>query len=89
MGERDRQREREREEQKLSLVSFYPLINKFTSAIMSKAKMLCLSYYCLYLLFNKIGEKGRTGSPSKQGGGGRGRGQGGETAQTMSAHMNK
>jgi hypothetical protein len=29
--------------------------------------MLCLSYYCLYLLFNKIGEKGRTGSTWKRG----------------------
>jgi hypothetical protein len=30
--------------------------------------MLCLSYYCLCLLFNKIGEKGRTGSAWKRGG---------------------
>jgi hypothetical protein len=29
--------------------------------------MLCLSYYCLCLLFNKIGEKGRTGCAWKQG----------------------
>jgi hypothetical protein len=47
------------------------------------AKMLCLSYYCLCLLFNKIGEKGRTGSAWKQ------EGWGGEMAQTMYAHMNK
>jgi hypothetical protein len=40
------------------------------------AKMVCLSYYCLCLLINKIGEKGRTGSAWKRGGsGGRGRGQ--------------
>jgi hypothetical protein len=32
------------------------------------AKTLCLSYYCLYLLFNKIGEKGRIGSAWKLGG---------------------
>jgi hypothetical protein len=32
------------------------------------AKMLWLSYYCLCLLFNKIGEKGRTGSTLKEGG---------------------
>jgi hypothetical protein len=30
--------------------------------------MLCPSYYCLCLLFNKIGEKGKTGSAWKQGG---------------------
>jgi hypothetical protein len=29
--------------------------------------MLCLSYYCLCLLFNKSGEKGRTGSAWKWG----------------------
>jgi hypothetical protein len=40
------------------------------------AKTLCLSYYCLYLLFNKIGEKDRTGSAWKKGGGGWGRGHG-------------
>jgi hypothetical protein len=32
------------------------------------AKILCLSYYCLYLLFNKIGEEDRTGSAWKRGG---------------------
>jgi hypothetical protein len=26
------------------------------------AKMLCLSYYCLFILFNGTGEKQRTGS---------------------------
>jgi bacteriorhodopsin len=29
---------------------------------LSLAKMLCLSYYLVYYLFNKIGEEGRTGS---------------------------
>jgi hypothetical protein len=38
------------------------------------------------LLFNEIGEKGRTGSAWKHGGVG---GAGGEMAQTMSAHVNK
>jgi hypothetical protein len=43
------------------------------------AKMLCLSYYLLCLLFNKIGKKGRTGSACKRGewGGERGVGPGG------------
>jgi hypothetical protein len=36
------------------------------------AKMLCLSYYLLCLIFNKIREEGRTGSAWKQGGGGNG-----------------
>jgi hypothetical protein len=36
------------------------------------AKTLCLSYYCLCLHFNKIGEEGRTGSAWKQGGGRKG-----------------
>jgi hypothetical protein len=52
--------------------------------------MLCLSYYCLYFLFNKIREKGRTDSPRTRGAGGqRHGGYGGEMAQTMYAHMNK
>jgi hypothetical protein len=54
------------------------------------AKMLCLSYHCLCLLFNKIGDKGRTGSAWKQGkweGEGVGGGQGGEMTQTMYAYM--
>jgi hypothetical protein len=58
--------------------------------------MLCLSYYCLCLLFNKIGEKGRTGYTWKQrgmgregGDGGKGRGQGRVMGQTIYAHMNK
>jgi hypothetical protein len=56
--------------------------------------MLCLSYYFLCLLLNKIEEEGRTGSAWKQGGWGgeEGSGEGtgwGEMAQTMYAHMNK
>jgi hypothetical protein len=60
------------------------------------AKTLCLSYYCLCLLFNKIGEEGRIGSAWKQGGvegtrkgWGRGREQGRKMDQTMYAHINK
>jgi hypothetical protein len=54
--------------------------------------MQCLSYYCLCLLFNKIGEKGRTGSAWKKGRwreDGQSGGKGGEMAQTMYANMNK
>jgi hypothetical protein len=54
--------------------------------------MLCLSYYCLYSLFNKIRDKDRTDSAWKRGGmGGErwGGGQGEEVAQTMYAHINK
>jgi hypothetical protein len=60
------------------------------------AKMLCLSYYPLCFLFNKIGEEGRTSSVWKRGGErerkigeGGGRGTGGKVAQTMYVHMNK
>jgi hypothetical protein len=34
------------------------------------AKMLCPSYYCLYSLFSKIRDKGRTVSAWKRGDGG-------------------
>jgi hypothetical protein len=53
--------------------------------------MVCLSDYCLCLLFNKIEEKGRAGSAWKRGGGGgrgTGWGAGGEMTQTMYVHMN-
>jgi hypothetical protein len=43
-------------------------ISLYSYPYLKLAKMLCLSYYCLCLLFNKIGEKGRTGSAWKQGG---------------------
>jgi hypothetical protein len=52
-------------------------ISLYSYPYLKPAKMLCLSYDCLCLLFNKIGE-----------GVGRGE-QGGEMAQTMYAHMNK
>jgi hypothetical protein len=50
--------------------------------------MLCLSYYCLFLLFNGTGEKHRIGSAWKGEGWGRkeGVGQEGEMIQTM-MHM--
>jgi hypothetical protein len=63
------------------------------SYLISLTKNALPSYYCLCLLFNKIGEKGRTGSAWKQVwwgrdgvGGGR---KGGEMAPTMYTHMNK
>jgi hypothetical protein len=43
------------------------------------AKMLCLSYYLLCFLLNKIRELGRTGSSQKWG----------RLAQTMYAHVSK
>jgi hypothetical protein len=60
----------------MSKVPLY--IGIFTPVKLSQlAKMLCLSYYCLCFLFNKIRDKGRTDSTRKRGGmGGRGRGQG-------------
>jgi hypothetical protein len=62
--------------------------------------MICPSYYCLYSLYNKIINKGRTFSAWNQGVGreregsgekeeGRGLGMEGEMTQTLHAHMNK
>jgi hypothetical protein len=45
------------------------------------AKTLCLSYYLLCFLFNKIEQEGRTGSAQKQGGD--------EEAQTMYIQVSK
>jgi hypothetical protein len=59
------------------------------------AKMFCFSYYCLYSVFNKIRDKGRTVSAWKrevregEGDDGERRGEGEEMAQTLYAHMNK
>jgi hypothetical protein len=39
----------------------------FSYPYLKLAKTLCLSYYCLCLLFNQTGEKGRTGSAWKRG----------------------
>jgi hypothetical protein len=44
-------------------------ITLYSYPYLKLAKALCLSYYCLCLLFNKIEEEGRTGSDWKQGGG--------------------
>jgi hypothetical protein len=67
-------------------------ISLYSYSYLKLAKTLCLSYYCLCHLFNKVGEEGRTGSAWKPDGwrekGGRG-GQREEIAQTMYAHMNK
>jgi hypothetical protein len=43
-------------------------ISPYNYLYLKLAKMLCLSYYLLCFLFNKIGEEGRTGSAWKQGG---------------------
>jgi hypothetical protein len=53
--------------------------------------MLCLSYYCLFLLFNGTGEKHRTAFAWKWRGRGKGQGKGvgGEMTQTMYAHVSK
>jgi uncharacterized membrane protein YbaN (DUF454 family) len=40
-------------------------ISLYSYPYLKLAKMLCLSYYCLCLLFNKIREEGRTGSAFK------------------------
>jgi hypothetical protein len=53
-------------------------ISLYSYPYLKLAKTLCLSYYCLCLLFNKIGEEARTGSAWKCGdwwGEGRVRGQ--------------
>jgi hypothetical protein len=38
-----------------------------THLYLKLAKMLCLSYYLLCFLFNKVGEEGKTSSAWKQG----------------------
>jgi hypothetical protein len=40
-------------------------ISLYSYPYLKLAKTLCLSYYCFCLLFNKIGEEGRTGSAWK------------------------
>jgi hypothetical protein len=65
-------------------------ISLYSYPYVKLAKTLCLSYYCLCLPFNKIGEEGRTGSAWKQWQW-RGEvvGQGEEMAQSMHANKNK
>jgi hypothetical protein len=48
-------------------------ISLYSYLYLKLAKTLCLSYHCLCLLFNKIGEEGRAGSAWKRGGGGSGK----------------
>jgi hypothetical protein len=43
-------------------------ISLYSYLYLKLAKTLCLSYYPLCFLFNKIGEEGRTGSAWKRGG---------------------
>jgi hypothetical protein len=57
-------------------------ISLYSYLYLKLAKMLCLSYYLLWFLFNKIGEEGRKGSDQK-GGGWR------EVVQTMYTHVSK
>jgi hypothetical protein len=67
-------------------------ISLYSYPYLKLAKMLCLSYYCLCLLFNKIREEGRIGSAWKRGGWGEregAKGRGEEMAQTMYTYMNK
>jgi hypothetical protein len=44
-------------------------ISLYSYLYLKLAKMLCLSYYLLCFLFNKIGKEGIKGSAWKQGGG--------------------
>jgi hypothetical protein len=64
-------------------------ISLYSYPYLKLTKTLCLSYYCLCLVFNKTGEEGKPGSTWKQEGLREGRGQGGEMAQTMYTHTNK
>jgi hypothetical protein len=60
-------------------------ISPYRYLYLKLAKMLCLSYYLLCVLFNKIGEqKGETGCAWKQGGE-----VGREMAQTVYTHVSK
>jgi hypothetical protein len=60
-------------------------ISLYNCLYLKLAKTLCLSYYCFCLLFNKIGEDGRTYSAWKRGGWGKMEGgwKVGQMAQTM------
>jgi hypothetical protein len=46
-------------------------ISLYSYLYLKLANTLCLSYYLLCFVFNKIGEEGRTGSAQKEGGEGR------------------
>jgi hypothetical protein len=59
-------------------------ISLYSHLYLKLAKTLCLSYYLLCLIFNKIREEeGGTGSVRKCGGGGK------KVAQTMYTHVSK
>jgi hypothetical protein len=58
-------------------------ISLYSYSYLKLAKTLCLSYYCLFLLFNKTGEEGRTGSAWKRGRWSGGKGEGGEQGGEM------
>jgi hypothetical protein len=64
-------------------------ISLYNYPYLKLAKTLCLSYYCIHLLFNKIRKEGRTKLEKR----GRGRGRewriGGRNGSKMYAHMNK
>jgi hypothetical protein len=59
-------------------------ISLYSYLYLKLAKMLCLSYYLLYFLFNKIGEEAEQVLPGSRGGG-----REEEGGQTMYTHMNK
>jgi hypothetical protein len=62
-------------------------ISLYSYLYLKLAKTLCLSYYLLYFLFNKIGEEGRIGFAWKWGFGGVVGW--GKVAQTMYTHVSK
>jgi hypothetical protein len=65
-------------------------ISLYSYPYLKLPKTLCLSYFCLCVLFNKIREEGKQVLPGCEGGGGIGsRRQWGEMTQTMFVHMNK
>jgi hypothetical protein len=56
-------------------------ISLYSYLYLKQAKMLCLSYYLICFLFNKIGEEGRTSSGARLGE--EGSREGNEMTQTM------
>jgi hypothetical protein len=67
-------------------------ISLYSYLYLMLVKMLCLFYYILCYLFNKIAEEGRTDYAWKRGwvrGSGVGQGAGGREAQRRYSHMNK
>jgi hypothetical protein len=58
-------------------------ITLYSYLYLKPAKILCLSYYLLCFLFNKIGARGVGGKREQS------EGAGGEMAEMMYTHMNK